>query len=259
MLTAYPVAGKAKSYEICEAFVQGYKGVGQIIRSGTRLNDGAAFFYGVDQSNIHFWEQVRSDPKREWYYCDNAYFDSTRQVYFRVTKNRLQHTGIGPSTGERFRALGLRIEPWTKSGAHIIVCPQSDPFMRDIAGFNGSWCDETVKALSTLTEREIRIRSWNRDKTTLSKTLAADLVNAYALVTWSSAAAITAVLSGVPVVTSSQCAAMPMSGDLFKLHLLPRKERAIWAGVLADNQWTLEEFRNGTTWRSLSGEQSAGT
>lgn len=257
MVTAYPVAKKAKSYEICEAFIKGCGGA--IATAPAKLASGAAFFYGIDESNLGVWREVRSNPTREWYYCDNSYFDSTRQAHFRVTRNRLQHDGYGDSTGERFRQLDIPVLPWTEVGpdGHIVVCPQSDHFMKYVVGFNGNWLDETVSALRTLTDRPIRVREWNRDKSALSATLGQDLKGAFALVTYSSAAAITAVLNGVPIVCSAHCAAMPMSGNLFKLFQLPRKPREVWAGVLADNQWTLDEFRDGTTWRMLHGPRSA--
>jgi hypothetical protein len=216
---------------------------------------GPAFFYGVDESNIGIWRQVRSDPKREWYYCDNAYFDSTRQEYFRVTKNRIQHSGYGSSDISRFLSLGIDVHPWQNNvDGHVVVCPQSEPFMRNVIGFNGDWRNEVVTVLKqNMPGREIRVREWNRDKTALAATLGDDLGGAYALVTFSSAAAVTAVLTGVPIVCGASCAAMPMSGHLFQMTNMPRRPRETWAGVLADNQWTLNEFRDGTTWRMLHG------
>jgi hypothetical protein len=76
-------------------------------------------------------------------------------------------------------------------------------------------------------------------------------VNAHALITWSSAAAVMAVLAGVPVVTMGPCAAAPMAGDIADVENLPQPERESWAGVLADNQWTLDEMRAGKAWEAL--------
>jgi hypothetical protein len=250
MIHAYPVAGKAKSYEICEAFVRGAGGA--IVTSSDQLQPGAAFFYGVDSSNIHLFRQAKG-LAQELFYCDNSYFDSARQGYFRVTRNRIQHHGHGVSTGERFRQLGVAIEPWKKSGEHILVCPQSDSFMRDIVNFNGNWLSEITGFLKTSTKRPVKVREWSRDKGALAATLVDDLQDAYALVTWSSAAAITAVLNGVPIFCGGDCAAQPMSGSLMRLEEPKRAERAVWAGVLADNQWTLNEFRSGVAWKALNG------
>jgi len=251
MITAYPVSGKRKSYDLCEAFVRGCSGA--IATAAVELRPGAAFFYGVDQSNLHLWRQVKVE-RREFYYCDNSYFDTTRQEYFRVTRGRLQHSGFGSSSGLRFNLLGVPIRPWQHNlGGHVLVCPQSDSFMRDVVGFVGDWPAETIAALRSLTNQEVRVRAWQRDKGALAATLQRDLEGASVLVTWSSAAAVTSVLQGIPVVVSATCAAAPMSSHLFRLRepLLPAT-RVNWAGLLADNQWAIDEMANGTAWRMLS-------
>src|SRR5262245_38740590 len=132
----YPVRGKQKAYDICAAFLKPCGG--EIITDGV-LRDGAACFYGVDSSNAALWEQVKRE-RRDYFYIDNSYFDATRGVYFRVTRNRLQHAGEGPSTGARFRALGIAIRPWRLiHGEHIVLCPQSDSFMRLVIGMQFDW------------------------------------------------------------------------------------------------------------------------
>src|SRR5690606_38444916 len=170
----------------------------------------------------------------------------------------LQHSGGGQSDGKRFKALGVEIKPWRASGSHVVVCPQSDHFMRVIAGYPGKWRDEVVAALRQVTDREIRVREWSANKGALSATLEADLVGAHALVTWSSAAAVTAILAGVPVIAMGQCAASTMSAAAIDdLENLPmRDDRERWASVLADNEWSLDEFRAGVAWRSLNAEEA---
>lgn len=245
MVTAYPVAFKKKSMDICLAFVRGCGG-----QIGTNYRGGPSFFYGVDASNADVWRQVRANGD-DYFYCDNSYFDTSRQTHFRVAKNRLQHSGIGTSDGKRFQALGIAIKPWRERGDHIVLCPQSESFMR-FAGHTGFWIDETVAQLRTLTDRELRLRAWSANKGALAATLGDDLRGAHALVTWSSAAAVTAVLAGVPAVTMGQCAAAPMAGHLEDINALPMPERENWAGVLSDNEWTLAEMAKGTAWKALN-------
>lgn len=253
VVTAYPVARKAKSQEICLAFA---RGCGGQVAGG--LREGAAFFYGVDASNIDLYHAARNrfrDGISDFFYCDNSYFDSARQEKFRIAKNALQHSGTGVSDCARFDALGLQIKPWRDAGAHIVVCPQSEPFMRDIAGYQGDWARDVRDALAGRTKREVRVRAWNRDKGALSATLKDDLAGAHALVTWSSAAAITAILEGIPAfVMSNDCAARPMAaGELSNIESprMPNGRRE-WAGVLADQEWSLDEFRSGAAWRALN-------
>ncbi len=260
MVTAYPVRGKAKSVEICRAFVQGCGGA--IAHNPDRLLPGPAFFYGVDASNVHLWNEAfnsdQDDPEQDFYYCDNSYFDATRQSYFRVTRNATQCFGSGSTTGERFAALGIPIKPWRERGEHIVVCPQSAHFMHTIAFYDGDWLADTKRALAAATKRPLRVRHWSPDKAALAATLEDDLVGAHLLVTWSSAAAITAILSGVPVITTGQSAAVTMGArmvDEYRVEYPPMPDgRERWAGILADNQWTLDEMRNGKCWRDLNGE-----
>lgn len=249
MVTAYPMRGKLKSATICQAFIDGCSG--RIATDGV-LRPGTAVFYGVDEYNEHVWKQARA--RHDYVYIDNAFFDQTRGEYFRASRNRVQHDGVGRSNGKRFDALGLTIEPWRAGGTHIVICPQSDHFMRVVAGLEGfDWTESVVKSVAKFSARPPRVRIWSRDKGDLSATLPADLSDAHALVTWSSAAAVTAVLSGVPIVTCGPSAATPMSGDVADIENLPRPERREWAGVLADNQWTLAEMADGVAWRTLNG------
>lgn len=255
-VVAYPQPGKRKSLDICGAFIDGCGG-GKVVGGGASAPepDAVAFFYGINAQNLHLWNMVR-ERGLPFLYCDNSYFDSTRGTHYRVTRNRLQHTGEGTSNGKRFAALGIAMKPWRPLTAdgHIVLCPQSDSFMHDIAGFHGGrWTDMAVSALRSFTSRPLRVREWNPDKLKLAATLADDLAGAHALVTWSSAAAVTAVLNGVRVACTGPSACAPMSGDIRDVECLPAPERANWAGVLADNQFTLAEFSDGTAWRMLGG------
>lgn len=248
MLVACPIPGKKKSVDICNAFIQG----------APRNVDGYVF-YGVGATNLGEWQQALHDYDRPFYLIDNAYFDSARQQYFRVTKNRFQHSGLGISDCRRFEQLGVMVYPWRNTpGEHIILIEQSDDFMQTVGGTtNHRWLHQTSQALASLApNRPVELRPWSRDKAFASTTLDLHLVNAHALITWSSAAAITALLRGVPVCCFGQCAAEPLSTPLRLIenpieHSV--EQRYNWAGLLADNQFTIDEMRNGYAWRALHG------
>lgn len=245
MVTAYPVTGKRKSWDLCLAFARGCGG-----QIATTLRPGPAAFYGVNHSNEAVWRAVLADG-RDRYMIDNSYFDAVRQHSFRITRNRMQHTGVGVSDGKRLRAIGVEIQPWRAGGEHILVCPQSDPFMA-MMGAPADWVASVVNRLGALTDREVRVRAWSRNKTKIAATLASELAGAHAVVVWSSAAAVAALLAGVPVVVESEdCAARPMAGTLDQIENLPRIDRDNWAGVLADNEWTSQEMTNGCAWHHL--------
>lgn len=254
-VTCYPVPSKLKSLDICRAFARGCGGTMAI--PGQAWMPGPSFFYGVTDANQEQWSQTLLNQQRhDFFYSDNSYFDKARGTQYRVTRNRLQHTGHGMTDGKRFADLDIEIKPWRKDGNHIVLCPQSDDFMRRIVGYTGNWLTNITQALMLRTERPLVVRHWNRDKQAAAATLHDDLRNAWALVTWSSAAAIEAILAGIPAISMGQCAARipgitldnieAINGEAFQF------DRYEWAGVLADNQWTMDEIKRGVTWQALN-------
>lgn len=249
MIYGYPIVGKKKSLHICKAFAAGCGGT--VVEDNT-LRDGDAFFYGVDDSNAHIWRAVLSDHSRNFWYIDNAYFDKVRETYFRITRNMLQCAGVGTSDGKRFAALDIEVKPWRNGGKHVLICPQSNSFMRFPVGYRGDWVNDVSREIAFVSNRPICIRPWQRNKGEQARSLLADLVDAHCVVVWSSAAAITAALNGVPVIVQGQSAASAISGSVLELEKLPQPDRTSWLGVLADNQWTLTEMTKGIAWRSLN-------
>lgn len=257
MVVAYPVMGKAKSLEICRAFVEGCGGaVAQ--KSNGLVSDDIAFFYGVDASNQRAFDQAlerRSlSAPTSFYYCDNSYFDATRQRYFRVTRNALQYVRAPyeHSTGERYCALELPpIQPW-RTGNVIVACPQSEHFMRNIAKEQSNWLEAKLAVFTLALGNPIHVRAWSPDKGALASTLEHDLRDAYALVTYSSAAAITALLHGVPVFCDQSCAVHELSSPMESIAAphCPSQRQEVF-NVLADHQWTLDEMRKGVCWKGL--------
>jgi len=242
-LTLYPVPGKAKSKLICHAFAAG----------APRHATGAVFFgtEGVMQA-------FQRAKQGTWWYIDNAYTDPHRGIYFRATKNALQVDPTGKtSTGERFAKLGITVKDWRhKPDGKILVIPQSDDFMKSTLGRKGDWLRETVEKLNAWGYGpRIRVRPWQRDKATAYVELHRDLDDAALVVTWSSASAITALYEGIPAISESG-AAHALTGPLTQEQVaqprLPNfAERTHFLEILADNQFTLEEFKNGVAWRWL--------
>lgn len=251
-VNCYPQDGKRKSYDICRAFADGC--AGKVI-TDNRWRDGDSMFYGVSDANEGVWQKAQAvAAQHTYFYSDNAFFDQYRGIYYRIGINRLQHPGIGTSDGRRFKQLGIDIKDWRTQGDHILVTPQSDHFMRVVVGYKGDWLADTLEAIKRVTDRPIQVRLWNQDKKKLSQELPQQLVNCWALVTHSSGSAITALMSGIPVVCTAQCVISPMSGRMEDLNDPPLPDgRREWAEIVADQQWTLDEMRSGLSWRMLHG------
>jgi len=251
-IAAYAGPGKAKARIVCQAFVDGAGG-GRVHQPPPKsLGPGGAVFFGVTEPTRPLWNQARREG-REWFYLDNAYFDVVRGRMLRASRNAVQASGWEAPDWPRWAALGIRIQPWRRQGQHVLVVAQSSTHMRCVAGQGASWWRGAVAMLKRHTDREIVVRGWRSDKRALAATLSESLRDAWALVTWSSAAANEALLAGVPVFAAGPCAASPMAErDLTRIETpIYPDGRAAWAAALAGRQWTLDEMRAGLAWHAL--------
>jgi len=258
-----PVPHKEKSKVICKALAHGAPASAQ-----------GDVFFGTEGQMVA-WQTAQKRAAvggAPFFYVDNAYTDPQRGQYFRVTKNALQ---VGPmwrdgsridgklrySTGERFARLGIKVKDWRdKPNGTILVIPQSDDFMKSTLGRKGDWLGETVAKINSWgLGHRIRVRPWQRDKKQAYIELHKDLNDAALVITWSSASAITALYEGIPAISESGSACALTGGLLEQRVREPLRpslaERQRFLEVLADNQFTLDEFRDGTAWRWLERSQ----
>lgn len=246
----YIVPGEKSSPKFGRAFAAGCRG--RVDASLTLKAGPVALFASPPAWNVLRPAMAQG---RDFYYGDHGYFG--RGTYFRVTKNAYQHTGIGAArTPERWRRFGRAIRPWRADGRHIVVCPNS-PIFCGLHGFDvHAWIADVIRQLSRVTDREIRVR-WKTDERT--RPLLTDLDGAWALVTYSSAAAIWALIEGVPVFTLAPWAASARMGlaDLSRIEdpVYP-DDRESFVTVLANHQWTLDEIQHGLAWRVLQAEEN---
>lgn len=257
-VTCYATPGKRKALLLCDAFAEGARACGVdadvCTQPPSSLRPGMAAFYGVTPETVHLWREAR-DLGRDWFFIDNAYFDVARGTHFRVTRNALQATGQERADFPRLEALDLlgRIRPWRQEGGHIVIVEQSDDFMQIFAGRRSKdWLRATVEQLRCFTSRRLVVRAWDRNKRAASASFRACLVDAWALVAHTSAAANEAVLAGVPVFTTGPCAASCMGRSDLSAIGLPAYPwaRPAWAAALAGLQWTVDEIRQGLAWQA---------
>lgn len=228
------------------------KGCGGTMTEETDLFPGPVALFG-SPSRWPVLRQAQAEG-RDWYYIDHAYMG--RGKYYRITKNAYQHDGRGSATSERFRAFRRSIQPWSTKGQHILICPNSAIYF----GLHGLdvdlWLQDVVATLRQHTDRHIRIR-W---KTQRAETpIALDLLRAWAVVVFSSAAALDALIAGVPIVTLAPFAASVRMGltDLAQIESPIRPGgRDGFLSNLCANQWTIQEMLRGEAWRGLQEQES---
>jgi hypothetical protein len=119
----------------------------------------------------------------------------------------------------------------------------------ELHGLNyDDWLNSTINSIKNSTDRPIKVRLKN-DLNPIEH----DLNDCWAVVVYTSASAINAILSGVPAFTTGKCASNLMA--LSDLSLIEKpfypENRLQWASVLADNQWTLAEIESGEAWRKI--------
>jgi hypothetical protein len=242
---------KGNSRSMLEAFASGS---GAEITNKLQLTDGIAVLWGVDKATLPLWNEIQR-TKHQFIYVDNGYFRSKWQGgdHYRITVNAEQHSGVGSSNGERWKRLDIQIKPWRRDGKHILIACQSDFWHErhghgSAAGFSAN----VTRALRQFTDRLIvsRMKPIGVHK---EPPLSESLKDCWAVVTHSSMVALEAMLQGIPAFVLAKCALSPVSlSDLSKIETPVYPELEHWAAVLADNQWTLNEIRNGTAWKALN-------
>lgn len=237
--------GEVTSPKWCNAFAKGANC--EVIWDRT-IQKGDIALFGA--RSIFSIARYARRTGRNIYYGDHAYF--RRHTFYRCTKNAFQHSGKGRGDETRFKALNVEIEPWRKDGRHVLVCPPDRSYCERNRIDHDAWQAVVLAELRANTDREIKIRERHAADDG-SETLRAALKNCWALVTHHSNAAVEALCAGVPVFTTGDCAARSMGRDDLAKIEKPKypDDRLRWASVLAANQWTFAEMRDGECWRAM--------
>ena len=263
-ITCYPSPNKKKGLAICEAFAKGAGGT--CAEPGTDiLADGAAVFYGMTEHTLPLITQCRHE-RRDWYYIDNAYYYG-RGTYYRITKDRLMHDGIGVEVDPDFPLInwfGVDIRPWREPNAGpIVVTTQSELFYRfRMRMTRDQWIKDVIRDIRIYTDRPIEVCN-KPDPKDMAKTdphsreFEPMMRNAWALVTHSSSTAVKALADGVPVfwlgLGDDYATARHMSRHTVAAIEKPlyAEARAWFIEALLSQQWTIDEMRGGQAWFDL--------
>lgn len=166
--------------------------------------------------------------------------------FYRWHLNCCQMQTIREVPDDRWRAAGIALRPWNKTGQHIVVADQGPNYWATHA--DDQWIARTIAEVKRHTDREIRIRG-KESKIPLDD----DLAGAHALVTHGSIAAVESVIMGCPVFVGP-CSAAALVGqtDFSKIESPIYPERQAWLNSLAYSQFNEAELIDGTLWRLIS-------
>ena len=199
-----------------------------------------------------------SDSGCDFYQMDNAYFG--RNIYYRVTKNALQLSEISKHiTPHRckiiFKELGLKILPWNiKRNGPIILCLSSNHLYEFYGASAEDWVKSTIAQIRQYSDREIIIRDKDLDP---SNPIQHQINNAWCVITHVSAAALDALLLGIPVITTGDCAASPLSTKFQYIDnpSMPEGREDLFAS-LSWGQFTQAEMLSGFAWEVLTNSKA---
>ena len=204
--------------------------------------------WGVLRDSDRILAQAK-DQGLYFFYIDHAYFNRGHGKTYRISRNRYEAGPVRKCPDDRAEALGVKLLPWRKGGAEILVCPPTDYFMT--AHSCPDWLETTLAELAAVTDRPIVVRQKPKEGET-SVPLPKALETAHALVTHSSNVAIEAACMGTPVFVSTASAAAPIGRtDLSQIEDPAYPDRTDWLAHLAYNQFSFEEIADGRAWRML--------
>ena len=140
---------------------------------------------------------------------------------------------------------------------HIMLCPSSPTVTHHINGISQEdWIDQVKEELKLHTTRKVIVRNkprpgnqwWNTD-------IKDQLKNCHCVITNMSLAAVDAVLNQVPVIAHKNNIVSPIASRDIKFIEKPfrpgRKTVEEWLKFVANNQFTIEEIRNGIAYKTL--------
>jgi hypothetical protein len=261
-VTCYADPDKPRTGFILQKFAQGSKGA--VVFDG-KYREGPSAFFGVQpNTRAAFVEATRSDNIYPWYYIDNGYFSGIFKgaLFFRVTKGQFQYHGKSDPDYDRLKAQGITVAPWRTGGDHILFCPPGEHWMRNVLDRSAvEWRENMRPKIAQATDLPVieRLKPKNIHEYRESSAEVA-LQNCAAVVTFTSNISLQAICRGIPVFCSPMSTASYLGvaynnydlPDLNKPYLPSVAVRKSWMATLANKQWTLDEFADGTTWRSLT-------
>jgi len=182
----------------------------------------------------------------KYFQIDNAYF--ARNHYYRVTCNALQLNFLPQKViNDRYKTiinhLGKSIKPWKKKrNGPIVICPSSNFLFQYYGTTLDDWVSSITSELRKLTSRPIKIRY----KQIMPKDdIDSEISDAWCVVTHVSASALDALMLGIPVITTGDCAATPLATPLAGIESPNLAEgRHELFSLLANAQFTKDEMLN---------------
>lgn len=193
-------------------------------------------------------------------------------LYSRVSVNAaspLAYMMREKRTSDRWKRLGLKLEPRRENGGHVLIATSSQKYCEfHKLGDANTHAAKLVAQVRKQTPRQIvyRPKPSFHDAEPLGgvamsgahQTIWDALRGCHCVVTHGATAAMEAVIVGVPAIVLGDGIAKPVAGDAIDQVETPPwvgdEERFRWACAVAYCQWTGDELRSGEAWGHLKAE-----
>ena len=170
--------------------------------------------------------------------------------YYALAQGFHNGRGTWPQGGpERFNILGVELKPWRTEGEHILICPNRS-FGVGAQVMHPDWATRTAERIKKHTKRPVRIRN-HPGNDAPKRTLTEDLANAWAVVVWSSGAAVHALAAGIPTYIEAPWQILKGAAALGHIEAPTCPQRAPFFERMAWAQWTVAEIESGDAARHL--------
>ena len=205
------------------------------------------------------------EDKQDWYFFDHAYVmndqkhninQKLKERIYRCTKNAQMINYIDELSHDDYERIKkyedhIQLDPWRKKGKYILILEPSDFAKR---WYNvPNWTENILKKLKS-SSMEVRIRQKNS-----MMSFESEVKHSFAVISLQSAAAIQALIWGIPSFCGKMSAAYPISHSTNYLEYVKdpyyHDMREPWLHSILANQYTWTEIVDGTCWNRLKNKK----
>lgn len=229
-----------------------------------------AIHYGFADGLRQIFNDYR-DAGRHAVYVDLGYWHRRKRTrfdgYHKLSLNDRHPTAYFQRkrhSHDRFKALGIEIQPWRKAGRHILVIGMSGKGALTEGYRPQQWERETIAELRRHTDRPIIYRpkpNWlgaspiPHAQFQRGVELSDALRDCHAVVCHHSNVAVEAMIAGIPAICPIGVASALAGHDLTQIESPPMAAgRHQWAADIAYTQWTVQELADGIAWEHFRSE-----
>ena len=160
------------------------------------------------------------------------------------------------------------VQPWRKTGEHILICMQNPGGMSTRGVDQFEWLFETLEKIRQHTDRKIVVRPFPRSEVCsvgrfnkqnvyvvdpMKQLLKDDLENAWACICFTTTASTLAIIKGIPLFPGNPgCYGWELGNHSLENIENPEiNDREQWFYNLAYSQWSPEELTRGIVWQRI--------